>query len=205
MSDKDAPPQSEPDSPRTGDVADPIEFLYRDHARLQACCDDLGRLADDPGADDGPALAASILDFMENDLPLHLADEEEDLFPLLKWRSPPDDKIIPMIDLLVIEHRDDVEYGRALLPALRLLSTGQRPDDAALFGHHVRAFRMLQRRHQAMENNVLLPAAFERLSDLDKERIAGKMAARRGATASKTAKGAAGGRRRAAKPGAKKA
>lgn len=162
------------------DFADPIEALYAEHARLQDHTEQLVNLADNLGAEDAPHVAAPILDYLENALSMHLADEEEDLFPLLKRRSRKEDRIIPVLDLLVMEHREDIEYGRSLLEPLRLITAGKQPADPAIFAHHVRAFRVLQRRHQAIENNVVLPLAMERLSGDDKAELGRKMAARRG-------------------------
>jgi iron-sulfur cluster repair protein YtfE (RIC family) len=70
------------------DFLDPIEFLYGEHERLRRQCEHLVRLAKDPVAAEAPEIAAAILDYLENNLPLHRADEEEDLFPLLERRTP---------------------------------------------------------------------------------------------------------------------
>lgn len=137
------------------------------------------RLADNLSAKDAPEVAESLLHYLENTLPMHLADEEEDLFPLLRQRSSPGDKVVAVLDLLSAEHRDDIEYGRSLLEPLRLIAAGREPPDPAMFAHYVRAFRILERRHQAMENNVVMPLAFERLGPEDKVDFGRKMAARR--------------------------
>jgi hypothetical protein len=49
-----------------------------------------------------------------------------------------------------------------------------------MFADYVRAFVMLQRRHQAMENNIVMAAAFDRLTPQDIEELGRKMALRRG-------------------------
>ena len=84
----------------------------------------LVQLGEQLNTESAPAKAASILDYLENQLPLHLADEEEDLFPLLKQRSPSDDGMISVLNLLCIEHRHDVECGRSLIEALRRIARG---------------------------------------------------------------------------------
>jgi hemerythrin-like domain-containing protein len=159
---------------------DPIEFIYAEHERIRICIERLGRLAGDPSAPDSTGSAADILDMLENGLPRHIRDEEEDLFPLLEGRCPDDDKAIAVMKLLQGEHQEDVEVGRALIEPLRVIVDGVPPPDPRLFTNHVRAFTLLQRRHMAMENNLVLPLAYERLTDEDKNELACRMAARRG-------------------------
>ena len=166
---------------------DPIEFLYGEHERIRRTCEWLWRLAGDRTAAEARDTASSVLAFLEFDLPLHLADEEEDLFPLLRRCSPGrdprvHDEVVACLDLLEQEHRDDIEQGRTLLPALRRIAAGLEPDDPQMFGHYVRAFISLQRGHQARENRVILPAALERLSTGDLSEVGRSMAARRGFT-----------------------
>jgi hypothetical protein len=49
-----------------------------------------------------------------------------------------------------------------------------------MFAPSMRAFRLLQRGHRAMENDVAMPLAFDRLTPKDKADLARRMAARRG-------------------------
>ena len=162
------------------EFADPIEFLYGEHERLRLCCEQLLQLADNLDAEDASEVAGSILVYMENELPLHIADEEEDLFPLLKRRSPQEDRVQSVIELLGQEHQEDVEIGRSLLEALRSIAAGTKPGDPRMFADYVRAFTMLQRRHHALENTVVLPLAYERFTSEDMTELSRRMAARRG-------------------------
>ncbi len=165
---------------RPRDFLDPIEFIYWEHERIRICCEELVRLADDLAAEDAQQTAASVLAYLEDKLPLHLADEEEDLFPLVRRRCLASDKIVSVLLLLVTEHRADVECGRGLLVPLRAIAAGGRPSDPVLFGHYTHAFRILQQRHQRMENNEVMPWAIEHLSPEDKTELGRRMAARRG-------------------------
>ncbi len=168
------------DSPaQLEDFQDPIEFLYHDHARIRMCCERLVELGDSLDADSASATAAWILDCLENEVPLHLADEEEDLFPLLKRRSRSDGRIMSILKLLCAEHQHDIECGRSLMEALRLIACGGQPLDPAMFRDYVHAYAMLQRRHHAMENSDVLPLAAERLTPEDLRELGRKMAARR--------------------------
>jgi len=155
------------------------------HERLRRQCENLVQLAKDPAAAEAPEIAAAILDFLETDLPLHRADEEEDLFPLLERRSPvPEtgahDELLSSLAVLRQEHRDDIEQGHSLFASLRLIAEGEAPRDPEMFRHYVHAFVKLQRGHQALENRVVLTAAFERLTPEDLAELGRKMAARRG-------------------------
>lgn len=163
-------------------LRDPIEFLYGEHERLRLKLDQLLWLADNLTAENASEEAASILEYMRNDLPMHLMDEEEDLFPLLKRRSERHDKIVATIQLLIAEHHDDVEVGRSMLRSLEMIAKGDVLPDEDLFVDYVRAFTMLQRRHHAMENTILMPIAYERLTKEDKAELSLAMARRRGLT-----------------------
>lgn len=180
MSSEETGAQFEDSPAELEDFQDPIECLYHDHARIRMCCERLVELGDNLGADNASAIASWILDYLENELPLHLADEEENLFPLLKQRSASDDRIGSVLKLLCVEHQHDIECGRSLMEALRLITCGGQPLDPAMFRDYVHAYAMLQQRHHAMENSVVLPLAAERLTPEDLRQLGHKMAARRG-------------------------
>ncbi len=180
MSDKPKNEQRNDDRVGPDDFRDPIDAMYREHRRVSEFCEWLVELANDMDADDRAQIAASLLGYLETDLPIHLADEEEDLFPLLERRAPSNERLASILELLVSEHRDDIEYGRGLLEPLRAIAVGKQPADATLLAHYMRAFRMLLQRHQAMENNFVLPAAKQYLSADDKAELGRRMAARRG-------------------------
>lgn len=182
MSDDPKNEQRNEDRAGPDDFRDPIEAMYRAHARNFEFCERLVQLAEDQGAGESARVAASLLDYLNKDFPIHLADEEEDLFPLLKQRAASNERLASMIELLIMEHRNDIEYGRGLQEPLRAIADGERPADPTLFAHHARAYRMLQHRHQAMENNFVLPLAEECLSADDKAELGRRMAARHGLT-----------------------
>ncbi len=161
-------------------LRDPIEFLYGEHERLRLKLDQMLWLADNLAAENAPGEAASILEYLRNDLPMHLMDEEEDLFPLLVRRVERHGKIAATIQLMIAEHQDDVEVGRSMLRSLEIIARGGALADEELFVDYVRAFTMLQRRHHAMENTVLMPVAYERLTEEDKAELSLGMARRRG-------------------------
>ena len=63
-----------------------IQFIYAEHDRQRIACAALDRLADNLDAADACDNAAFVLDHLETALPLHIADEEQNLFPLLRER-----------------------------------------------------------------------------------------------------------------------
>ncbi len=180
MSDRPKNEQRNDDRAGPDDFRDGIAAIYREHKRISEFCGWLMVLANGLDADDSAQTAASLLDYLETDLPIHLADEEEDLFPLLERRAPSNKRLALVLEFLVLEHRDDIESGRGLLEPLRGIAAGKQPADADLLAHYMRTFRRLLQRHQAMENDFVLPAANQYLSADDKAALGRKMAARRG-------------------------
>jgi hypothetical protein len=71
---------------------EPVDCLYADHFRLRAICDQLERLALDEVRGSVCKVARACIDYLERDLPLHIADEE-DLLPLLRSRCGPGDDV----------------------------------------------------------------------------------------------------------------
>jgi hemerythrin-like domain-containing protein len=169
-----------PKTLHAGAFRHPLEFIFAEHDRQRIACAALERLADDLDAADARDNAAFVLGYLEVDLPLHIADEEEDLFPLLRARCLADDRIEAMLVLLRDEHQEDDSHCEALLEPLREIAGGARPADAIAFVAHARAFASFQRRHLGWENGTILPLAERRLDDADQAALGAKMAARRG-------------------------
>ncbi len=165
--------------PRLSEYAKPIDLIAQEHARFRACCEMLRRLADDPDGDDAADMAAAILTYVETALPLHVADEEADLFPMLRRACRPGDDIGYVLELLSMEHDDDIEYCRTLIEPLGRIADGGAPADPVRFSHYARAFALLQRRHLDWENVLVLPLARKRLSERDLRELGRRMAARR--------------------------
>ena len=167
--------------PAAGDAfRHPIEFLFAEHDRQLVVCAALDRLAGDCAAADARDNAAFALGYLERELPLHIADEEESLFPLLKRRADPDDDIDTLLAILNDEHDADHEYHHKLLEPLRAIAAGRAPADAVAFAHMARAFSVFQRRHLAWENGTVLPLARRRLTAADQAAMGDAMARRRG-------------------------
>lgn len=158
-------------------IGDPLDFIAADHLRIRAMCGELDRLA---GAAHLTAdEAAAMLSFLTEELPLLVADEDEDLLPLLMRRSMPED------DMPRLKLRLDQEHTRivANLPEVigtfeRLAETGGAIDD--LLVYRLSDFAGHMRRHLILENAILLPFARLRLTASDLETLTRRMLARRG-------------------------
>ncbi len=158
----------------------PLEFILTEHDRQRVLCAALERLGDHPEAPDTQENAAHILRYLTHELPHHIADEEEDLFPLLRRRATADDGVEPMLEALHNEHATDDEFRLALEGPLRAIAAGETLPSFETFRHQARAFAELHRRHLAWENGALLPLARKRLSADDLLALGRSMAARRG-------------------------
>lgn len=97
-------PESNPNETRGDAFRHPLEFIFAEHDRQRIICAVIERLANDLHASDARENAAHVLDHLENTLPLHIADEERDLFPLLWQRCLDDDGIDELLALLQKEH-----------------------------------------------------------------------------------------------------
>jgi hemerythrin-like domain-containing protein len=153
---------------------EPIDYLYADHFRQRIVCKLLDRIASDPQANQVDGLAEVVLEYLERDLPLHVGDEEQDLFPRLRARCKPEDQIEHTLTLLAEEHGRDKDLGLPLMAGLPL-------PNAAEFLKAASTFAETQRRHLAWEEGVVLPFARKKLLPKDLAELGRSMAARRGA------------------------
>jgi hemerythrin-like domain-containing protein len=160
-----------------GLLRQPLDYLMADHHRQRVLC----RLADTLAATSGsdPDLARTVGAFISRDMAIHVIDEEQDLFPLLRRRASLEDAIDAVLGRLAAEHSS----GSAL--AARI---GQALDEAALTGRpldrstrlDLAEFARSEREHLALENAVVMPLARLRLTAGDLRALSLRMAARRG-------------------------
>jgi hemerythrin-like domain-containing protein len=160
---------------------EPLEFIRADHYRQRQVCavlDDIARHAAPESEREAARLA---LDYLERQLPLHIADEEQDLFDRLRACCLPEDGIEDMLHMLHGEHAREDRLAQELLPALRRVAEGIPPQDTGAFRRIAATFSETQRRHIAWENDFLLPLARRRLRPADIAEFGRAMAVRRGA------------------------
>ena len=160
-------------------LPDPIQFIQQDHDRQVETCNRLEQLVSASETEPTSEWAASLLSFLSKDLPLHVEDEELDLFPRLNSRRPPDSNLGDILDQLVTEHESDKGLADLVITGLHSIAEGAAPEYPLRFQMNVRAFCEMQRRHLNWENRVVLPLAKTLLTKEDKQDLAKRMIARR--------------------------
>jgi len=155
--------------------ASPIDYIFVEHFRQRMLCQMLDQIAVASGAD-ADSIAA-VLDFILDDFAVHIRDEEEDLFPLLRHRAHPDDGIERILARLCEEHAADSLDAEAIKIGLsKALADARLSQKLRRLLHR---FAANERRHLTLENAIVLPFARLRLTASDLERIGQNMAARR--------------------------
>ncbi|MBP0464279.1 hemerythrin domain-containing protein [Roseomonas sp. PWR1] len=152
-------------------LADPLGFLSAEHARQRALLGHLERFARKPGRRGRVAMARALAAWLAHDLPLHLRDEEESLFPRLPA------VIAPLVDTLAADGR--VAARQCAMLQADLLAIARGHPAPARFLPAALDFAAAYRRHLALEEAELLPAARRILNTTERDAIAGEMAARR--------------------------
>jgi len=160
-------------------VRQPLEWFAAEHYRHRQFCAAMHELAEEAAFEVG-ALSA-VLEFLRDELGRHLADEEHDLFPLLRKRARPEDCVDEVLDRLQAEHRGDLAHGQALRAHLeRCLGSHTAPSQDPAVRLALGAFATQELHHLALENAVVLPLARLRLTARDLKALSRRLAARRG-------------------------
>ncbi len=161
---------------------DALDFILREHQRQRQAFVMLEEVAASDAYD--ASLLASLAEFIRFDLTLHVIDEEEDFFPLLRQRCLPEDDIAPILDQMQEEHAEDRRLAQQVRDVLRQALVSRQPAKAIAGGPEtLRSFAEHQKRHLVMENAVLAPFARKRLTQEDLHHLADRFAARRGTAA----------------------
>lgn len=161
---------------------DPLGFLSAVHVRLQQRCALLARFADHvrrhgPEPSVRPT-ALYVMRTFDDECPLHHADEEEGLFPLLRAAVPHvrSAELESALAQLVPQHAELRQLYAAIRPQLETLADGRLgPLDRAL----VDRLHTVCLQHEETEDVVLLPLAREVLAARALEQLGRAMAARR--------------------------
>ena len=161
-----------------GPQADPLGFIVAEHHRHRELCQAAEEVAAAVRLD--KPLAKSIADFLVDDMTLHVIDEEEDLFPLLRRRAKPGDGIERIIGLLSGEHAADESLARMVVDGLRQALAMESDSLPEELRNALLTFADRERRHLTVENAIVLPLAGRRLSKKDLTELGRRMAARRG-------------------------
>ncbi|WP_371054622.1 hemerythrin domain-containing protein [Rhodosalinus sp. K401] len=158
-------------------LGNPLDFIHEDHLRERTICAQMDGLAGARTPDE--EAAARVLGFLKKELPLHLEDEEEDLFPLLRRRCAREDEIGKVIDRLTSDHGHAGEDAPRVIVDLEALQAGQ-SDLTRDMRERLARFAAHARRHLVLENAIILPFARMRLTERDLETLRLRMMQRRG-------------------------
>lgn len=156
----------------------PLDYLLSDHHRQRVLCTLCDELAAADAVDTGRAL--EVAEYISREFAIHVIDEEQDLFPLLRRRATVEDGIEPVLGQLSGEHARDEHLAETIVDGLgaALGSSGTPPSPELRSA--LRAFARTQRQHLALENATVMPLARQRLTAPDLAHLAARMAARRG-------------------------
>ena len=160
---------------------EPLEFIFADHFRQRFVCSLIRQIAE--GREVSQSEATEMGYFLVHDLPLHHADEEEDLFPALIKSARPEDNIKQTIARL----NDDHIIGSAETSRVRnllsefALGTANRSKSAL---RTLKLYAQSENKHLAIENSVVLPIARVRLSKRQLQPMSNSMKSRRNMAAS---------------------
>ena len=177
--------KNQTDVPAADGGLDPVDWIVDDHFRQRTICHVLERVARNPrhGGNLSELEKASL--YLEDELPLHFADEEDDLIPLLGLRCEVGDRFSEISVALRENHESERELTGAVAPELRRILAGEPlANPVQFFGNALRLCTII-RRHLVWENGVLVPLARKRLKAPDFPYLAHKMASRRGGGVSK--------------------
>ena len=170
-----------PDTPAAAE--DPVESLLGFHRRIERSLAILGRVAghvEAHGVDaEASAEAAALVHFFGELLPLHHADEEHDLVPLVQGRialAAEREGFLETRQRLEADHRELRETWKRLRTPLNAIGEGM---SRRLPSGLVQYFRALQALHISSEEGVLHRAALRWLRPADRMALARRMAERR--------------------------
>ena len=161
-------------------LRDPLEFFAADHMRQRAAFSLIEYLATAETLD--RTIAAQLLKFLQDDMAVHVLDEEDDLFPLLRRRCEPEDDIALVLADLSAEHTAEERIAADVRVGLaQALETDCPVGEIEDLGKRMLAFAHAESRHLALENSILLPLARARLTREDIHDLSRRMTYRRAA------------------------
>ena len=170
--------QQRDDSARRPTPDDPLEFLLAEHLNHRRMCRALERLA--AATEFDAARITSLLDFIRFDLTLHVIDEEEDFFPMLRERCLPEDDVDEVLSRLSQEHAKDKNLSVRVRDVLNACLILRKPANAIDGGAEaLESFAQHEMRHLALENAVVVPLARRRFSTEDLRALSQRLLARR--------------------------
>ena len=160
-------------------LREPLVWFFAEHYRHRDVCSRLLVMARTVVQE--PDALEEIHDFLDYDLAVHVIDEEDDLFPLMRRRCEPDDHIEGVLGMLSGEHASDLQLASAVKSLVaKAMADGRGLAAYADAWAVIEPFCVSQKRHIAVENAVVLPIARLRLTASDLRGLGQRLAARRG-------------------------
>lgn len=156
----------------------PLEYIRADHFRQET----LSRLLSEANG-----LATSMPDetreilllFLDRELPRHMNDEDEDLFPMISTHCTQDSPVHPLVELLKDMHGRLNDMRVEMTGELRAAPQGIDAPVSRRFWRTARGFGELLHWSIAIEDRVILPSAGNCLATKDLDTLGQSMAARR--------------------------
>ncbi len=158
----------------------PLDAIRWEHNRQLKISEWLFQSASDERLEPFEDCVDELLGFLSQDLVLHHKDEEEDLFPTLRKRCKPQDGVDAILAELVRDHATEGFLMRDIVADLHRVVKRQDLETPSRFFVSLRLFAEGQQRHLSWENEVVLPLAKRRLTEIDLETLGRSMLARRG-------------------------
>ena len=94
----------------------PLDYILADHLRQRVLCILCEQLADSQDLDTG--IAEEVVAYLKSDMVVHVIDEEQDLFPLIRRRAQEDDDIEQALGQLSGEHATEEDLAEAITEGL---------------------------------------------------------------------------------------
>lgn len=161
----------------------PIQKIEAEQLHMAALCDRLETFANGLPDDLSSFTFESIASELRTKLPRLHYNMEKVLFPALKKRALPEDRIDEIIAGFTHEHAMDDGYVLGVLEVLDRFAKGplasnQKAENYDAVGYQLRGFFESLRRHLRWERFIVLQLARQRLSDEDLVEINNQMSSR---------------------------
>lgn len=156
----------------------PLDFILAEHHRHRIFCAHLRQTAESRQI--SRADADRIVAYLTQDIELHHADEEEDLFPALRKRAMPEDDLGAVLARLGEDHRRGAAMVEAIVGVFSLNPAAEFVRIDVRTAEIMQVYAASEHRHLALENAVVLAIAGVRLHRSDLGKISRNMKARRG-------------------------
>ena len=153
-------------------MKNPLDFVADDHMRERVACAKIDEIVTRANCDMADRI--EVVAFLTNHLPLHLADEEVDIFPMMLARCDPEDDIEKVIYKLQSDH----QHARMDTPEITAI-LARNEGFSEVDAKRLTTFANHARRHLILENAIILPIARARLTPRDLTKMKAHMLERR--------------------------